>query len=299
MEQGMAESSGRLQMLYAVHGKTMKVSEETDIVAHCLTHVGKVRKDNQDAVRICDSADEFTSMAGHLYGIADGMGGYSHGGVASLLALDTFFQTFYASNGISPLQKLRVGIQNANLGVCQAAQRMGAGRMGTTLTAINVIGRNLFVGHVGDSRAYLIRQGKSECLTNDHTRVGELVRMHVLPADKVRTHSQRSVLSKCLGVELFIQPDVFKISVQDDDMIILCTDGIWSVIEDEEFGEIRNEEDSPEQIGKRLIETALNRESDDNLSVAVIHLRHLGVAEYSDAPQRPWTISNLLRRIFK
>jgi len=75
-------------------------------------------------------------------------------------------------------------------------------------------------------------------LTNDHTRVGELVRMHLLSPDKVRTHNQRSVLNKCLGLNLFIQPDIFEVQVQAGDKFIFCTDGIWSVIDDEEFGQM-------------------------------------------------------------
>ena len=150
----------------------MTATDAVEIESHSLSHVGKVRQDNQDAVRLCDLNNEFLASAGHLYGVADGMGGYAHGGVASSLALETFFETFYAANGMSPLQKFRVSIQNANLSVYQAAQRMGAGRMGTTLTVVDIIGKKIYIGHVGDSRAYLIRDHKATCLTNDHTRVG-------------------------------------------------------------------------------------------------------------------------------
>ncbi|MGA9406608.1 MAG: protein phosphatase 2C domain-containing protein, partial [Bacteroidota bacterium] len=196
-----------------VLGALMSESDIVEIKSYSYTHVGKVREDNQDAVRLCNPIDELTLADGHLYGIADGMGGYAHGGVASTLALETFFETFYAANGVSPSQKLRVGIQNANLSVYQAAQRLKAGRMGTTLTAVNIVGRKLHIAHIGDSRAYLIRNHKSTCLTNDHTQVGELVRMKVLSPEKVRTHSQRSKLEKCLGMELFVQPDIFQVPV--------------------------------------------------------------------------------------
>ena len=142
-----------------------------------------------------------------LYALADGMGGYAHGGVASSLALETFIRSSTARPG-PPLKDLRRSMESANLSVYQAAQRLGAGRMGTTLTALHLLGDTLHLAHVGDSRAYLIRAGRAICLTNDHTTVGDLVRMKVISPDKVRTHAQRSILSKAVGLGLFIQPDM-------------------------------------------------------------------------------------------
>jgi len=277
----------------------MTATDAVEIESHSLSHVGKVRRDNQDAVRLCDPHDEFAAVVGHLYGIADGMGGYAHGGVASSLALQTFFETFYAANGVSPPQKFRVSIQNANLSVYQTAQRMAAGRMGTTLTVANIIGKKIFIGHVGDSRAYLVRGNKSTCLTNDHTRVGELVRMRVLSPDKVRTHSQRSVLEKCLGLTLFVQPDIFQVPVQEDDVLILCTDGVWSVIEDAEFALLANKAGSAEDLSEKIFELAMNRDSDDNLSLVVLYLRHLSDKEMYQETKRFWQLSNIFRRISK
>ncbi len=278
-----------------VQGRSVTATDTVEIESHSLSHEGKVRQDNQDAVRLCDPNDELSAAAGHLYGIADGMGGYAHGGVASSLALQTFFETFYAANGASPLQKIRVSIQNANLSVYQTAQRMAAGRMGTTLTAVNIIGRRIFIGHVGDSRAYLIRGGKATLLTNDHTRVGELVRMRVLAPDKVRTHGQRSVLEKCLGLTLFVQPDIFQVPVQEDDLVILCTDGVWSVVEDNEFAQLAVKANDAKDFGKKIFDLAMNRESDDNLSLVVLYLRHLSNREGTETPKRFWSLSGILK----
>ena len=94
---------------------------------------------------------------------------------------------------------MRRGVERANLAVHQASFRLNAGQMGTTLTVANIAGDRLYLAHVGDTRAYLVRDGKARCLTNDHTMVGELVRMRVITPDKVRTHQQRSVLNRSLG----------------------------------------------------------------------------------------------------
>src|SRR5664279_3710222 len=97
-----------------------------------LSHVGKVREDNQDSVRICDPDEPMNASYGYVFGIADGMGGYSHGGVASALALSTFFESFYRSTSNQIPQNMRKAVQDANLSVYQMSQRMGMVRMGTT-----------------------------------------------------------------------------------------------------------------------------------------------------------------------
>ncbi len=253
----------------------MTQDQTSEIESYGITHIGKVREDNQDAIRMCSIDDEFTPLFGHLYAIADGMGGYSHGAVASIVALTTFFDTFYASNGLPIPQKLKLGIQNANISVYQTARRLGVGRMGSTLTALHISGHTLHVAHVGDSRAYLIRDRESTCLTNDHTRVGELVRMRLLTPDKVRTHTQRSVLSKSIGLELFINADITRHTIQNADRLILCSDGVWSVIEDEEFTRLSETSNSAEQLCQKIFNLAMERDSDDNLSVITIFLRKL------------------------
>ena len=277
----------------------MPGDESVQINSYGLTHIGKIREDNQDAFRLCDPNDDFTNSHGHLYGIADGMGGYAHGGIASSTALETFFETFYSANGAAITQKIRVGMQNANLSVYQAAQRMGAGRMGTTLTAVNIIGKHLFIGHIGDSRAYLIRNNEAKCLTNDHTQVGELVRMKILSPDKIRTHSQRSVLNKSLGLNLFIQPDIFRMTLQNNDLLILCTDGIWSVIEDDEFARFTKLSRDTEKLSNLIIDQAMDRDSDDNLSIVVIELNRLSDSSYIEEEKQILSFSKLLKLFSK
>ncbi len=277
----------------------MSATEVAEIISYSYSHVGKVREDNQDCVRLCNPVDELTLTDGHLYGIADGMGGYAHGGVASSLALQTFFETFYAANGVPPAQKLRVGIQNANLSVYQTAQRLGAGRMGTTLTAVNIVGSRLHIAHVGDSRAYLIRDRRSKCLTNDHTRVGELVRMRVLSPEKVRTHSQRSMLDKCLGMELFVQPDIFHVPVQTGDVIVLCSDGVWATIQDDEFARLVVESNDQDNLCRHIVELAMERDSDDNLSIVILYLKRIVSTTVLEKEGLLTPLAGVLRRLFK
>ena len=269
MEEAVQAASSFI-ILYCKYFMTQ--NELPEIEAHCLTHIGNVREDNQDSVHIIDQHDELTTSYGYLFGVADGMGGYAQGGVASSLALLTLFETVYSSNGLSIPQKMKQAVQNANLNIYQKARELGVGRMGTTLTAGLLKDNALHIAHVGDSRAYLIRGKTSTCLTKDHTRVGELVRMKVLAPDKVRTHNQRSILSKCLGLDLFVQPDVFEVQVQDDDILLFCSDGVWSVIDDHEFASLALKAVSAEQLNHTIINLAMERGSDDNVSAVTVML---------------------------
>ena len=180
-----------------------------------LSHIGSVREDNQDAIRLSGetpAADRRLFAHGRWHG--------------RLLAWrhrqpDSRSKHFSKHSTAIPTalvpRRLRRGVDAANLGVYQMAQRLGAVRMGTTLTAVTVVGQQLHLAHVGDSRAYLIRDNRAQCLTNDHTHVGDMVRMKVIPPDKVRTHAQRSILTKGLGLTLFVQPDITQVALQDGD----------------------------------------------------------------------------------
>lgn len=268
------------KLLRPLHFSSFKKGEQSiltkfvpEIESGSLSVIGPVREDNQDSIRI--ASDEHPAGSGTLFAIADGMGGYAHGGIASLLALESFFDTLFSRNG-SPIQKaLQRGVETANLAVYQKAQQLDAGRMGTTLTAAYLLGNMLYLAHVGDSRAYLIREGRSICLTSDHTTVGEMVRSKLISADKIRTHAQRSILTKSIGTSLFVQPDIIQQKLQAGDRVILCSDGLWSVIEDEEFAQVTNEASSVEEAAKNLVELALDHNTDDNASVVAVHLHKL------------------------
>ncbi len=236
-----------------------------------LSEIGAVREDNQDSIYLPDGM--YPPEMGLLYAVADGMGGYTHGSVASSLALESLVDALFDRDEPSP-KGLLTGIEKANLEVYKAAQRLSAGRMGTTLTAAYIIDDMLHLAHVGDSRAYLVREGRSVCLTADHTTVGDMVRSKLIPPEKIRTHAQRSVLTRAIGLGLFVQPDIDKYRLREDDRLVLCTDGVWSVVEDHEFAQVAKEA-SAEEGSQNLINLALSRDTDDNVSVVVFHLRKL------------------------
>ncbi len=268
-----------------------------EIQSSGLSVVGPVRQDNQDAIHLSDRENPIG--AGLLFAVADGMGGYAHGGVASLLALEALASTLATQNGHTPIPKaLRRGVETANLQVYQKAQQLSAGRMGTTLTAAYIFGNRLHLTHVGDSRAYLIRNGRAVCLSVDHTAVSDMVRNKLLSPDKIRTHAQRSILTRAIGISLFIQPDISEHRLQEDDRLVLCSDGVWSVIQDEDVAQIASRDSSTERISQGLIDLAIQNKTDDNASVVVFHLNKLIPDSTSDRPEKE-TKNNWFKNIRK
>jgi serine/threonine protein phosphatase PrpC len=267
------------------------------VVSSGQSYIGLARGDNQDEFYICEpEEDQERSGYGCLYAIADGMGGTLHGGIASSQAIKAFAEHFYTGRRGHPTQNLRRAIQAANLAVYQLGHVMGgSSSMGTTFSAVNLVNNRLYFAHVGDSRIYLIRDGLATCITRDHTPVGDLVAMHVISPDQVRTHENRSQLHRALGLQLFVQPDIDLVDLQPDDTIILCSDGIWSVIEDDEFARLAVDLENPAYLGEVLVDRALRRYSDDNLSVIAIRVQQLASVAQT---HRNWRIARLFRNYF-
>lgn len=250
-----------------------------------LSDVGLVREDNQDSIHLPDGSHP--AELGLLYAVADGMGGYTHGAAASALAIQKLAETLFNGNSRPDPKSLRRGVESANLSIFKMAEKIGAGRMGTTLTAAYIVDNALHLVHVGDSRAYLVRDSRATCLTADHTTVGDLVRTKLITADKVRTHSQRSILTKSVGIGMFVKPDISQHKLQKEDYLILCSDGVWSVIQDEEFAQSVIENKGVDQVSQNLVNLALYRKTDDNVSVIAIHIRELSpVIPKTQQPQK-------------
>jgi PPM family protein phosphatase len=258
-----------------------------------LSEVGNVREENQDSIRLPDPS--LPLERGLLCAVADGMGGLAYGKLASTLALDALFEEFYGADNSIP-KSIGKGIESANARVISRARGLGTVRMGTTVTAVIIDGDRLHLGHVGDTRAYLIRGGRSECLTTDHTMVGEMVRMKVLSPDKVRTHAQRSVLNRAVGIDLFVRPEISEIQILDGDRIVLCSDGLWSSIEDDELGEVVSLCDDTEEASRKLVDLALKKGSDDNVSVIVLNIRQTSWSQRRQTGFLPGKLATMLDR---
>ena len=256
-----------------------------------LSEIGPVREDNQDSFYLPDTSA--TLEAGPIFAMADGMGGYAQGGLASSLALKALLAAYQQNLNGKPAGALKKGVEAANNAVCAEANRMGVSRMGTTLTAAAMHGSTLTIAHVGDSRAYLVRDGKALSLTQDHTVVGDLLRMKVIKPEQVRTHARRSILTRAIGLALFVQPDIFTVELKADDRLVLCSDGCWGVLEDDDFATLTSRAANAEAICQALVGAALDHGSDDNVSVVAVHVRKLAETPHNGKIKQSW-LSRLL-----
>jgi protein phosphatase len=267
----------------------------TEFESAGLSITGPVREDNQDSISLPGSSAP--SLAGSLHAVADGMGGHANGALASSLALQHLVKIVRASDISTPPRKvLKQAFEVLNFEVYKASQQLDNVRMGTTLTAAHISGSLLNLLHIGDSRAYLIRHGRAACLTQDHTTVGEMVRARLIPPERLRTHEKRSVLTRAVGLALFAQPELTQTTLQIGDRIVLCSDGVWSVIEDQEFAEHSDGIDNVNQLADDLVNLAIARGTDDNCSVIAIQIRGFRYQTYDEAPPKERNWLNFLRR---
>lgn len=220
--------------------------------------------------------------------VADGVGGYEGGEIASAIAVEATLNAFRGSPAAwGPAKRLYRALQNANIEVHNKALVVPElRRMATTCTAVAIAADEgmLHAAHVGDCRLYLIRDRRVEQLSRDHTVIGERVRMGLLSAERARNHPDRSALSRCLGQDLIASIDQITIPLRRDDRIVVCSDGLWSVIEEHEIERLSREGDAAGAC-QRIIEEANRRGTPDNLTIGVFRLYAEGATA---ARRRGW-----------
>jgi PPM family protein phosphatase len=226
------------------------------VTAAVATDVGLVRDGNEDSYL----TDE------PLFAVADGMGGHRGGEVASQLAVETLEKLFKKGIGELPDQ-----VREANRVVFERSvvDEKVAG-MGTTLTAALVEGDRIRLAHVGDSRAYLLREGDLRLLTEDHTLVHRMVTEGEISKEEAETHPQRSVLTRALGVETVVDVDDDTVQVRPGDRLLLCTDGLTSMVSEQAVEEVLRAVPDPQEAAQRLVQLANEGGGADNTTVVVL-----------------------------
>lgn len=231
--------------------------------AEVVTDVGLVRKNNEDAA--------WSDLEKQLFIVADGMGGYVAGEVASVMAVESVRQVVASEQHDPPPEVLRQAFYQANDRIYQEAQqRPEYAGMGTTLTALWVVGGRAYVSHVGDSRVYLIREGKITSLTNDHSLVGELVREGGLTEEQAMSHPQKNVLTRALGCDSFVEVDIVNLNALPGDYFLLCTDGLSNLVTAEEIGEMISRHKDMKEATHGLVQLALDRGGFDNITAILV-----------------------------
>lgn len=254
------------------------------------TDVGRRRSGNEDSYEIW-VADEIgrDHVADTLLVVCDGMGGSNAGEVASRMAVEAVVRVFAEDQGQDPVAALTKAIETANAEVHEHSRsRADLSGMGTTCTAVALRGQELFVAHVGDSRAYRVRGGQLKQLTQDHSLVAQLVARGQITAADARTDPRRNVVTRSVGVGPEVEVDALEIPdpMRPGDTIVICSDGLHGQVTDDEIAEIGSEE-SLEQACQNLIELANARGGPDNITVAMARLEGDDPgAEAAPAPAR-------------
>jgi protein phosphatase len=237
-----------------------------------LSDVGRSRSHNEDHFEIANE--------GRLCIVADGMGGHGHGDLASRVAVEAILEHVggAARSGGSgePGQTSKLVERAINSAHQKLLDRVAADEallgMGTTMVVMLVDDGGAVVAHVGDSRAYRLRQGVIELLTEDHSWVNEQVRAGFLSADQARSHPLKNVVTRALGGDSGIQVDIEEIELQPEDLYLLCSDGLTTMLRDEEIGERLREvgEHSVEEVCNRLVGDANERGGLDNITAVLL-----------------------------
>jgi serine/threonine protein phosphatase PrpC len=210
-----------------------------------------------------------------VFVVADGMGGAQAGEVASKIAVTAFEQGLPDAG--TPEERLvaRVRAANAEIYERSQAEHESAG-MGTTLTAAYLDEAHLVIAHVGDSRAYLFRDGKLKQLTQDHSLVGELVRRGKLTEEQAAEHPQRSIITRALGPEASVEVDTWTYPARAGDVLLLCSDGLTSMISEEQIGQILASAPGLDRAADALIAAANEAGGRDNITVVLVRLEEVG-----------------------
>ncbi len=224
-----------------------------------LSDPGRVRRRNEDSFVV----------APPLFVVADGMGGAQAGEIASRLAV-TAFREYHAADRLEPEARLRAIVQEANRRIhSRASSDPRASGMGTTVTAVLTTGSRAAIAHVGDSRAYRLRDGTLEQLTEDHSLVADLVRSGRLTREEAEIHPQRSVITRALGTDAAVRVDSFSVDLRAGDVFLICSDGLTTMVGDEEVVRTLAAASGVAAAARSLVQAANEAGGEDNVTVVL------------------------------
>jgi protein phosphatase len=248
----------------------MKVGRSTG-----LSHPGRKRRRNEDSW-VCDPP---------IFAVADGMGGAKGGEIASRLAAAALGSAAAGSGA----ERVVALVQEANRRVYErSAEDATASGMGTTITLALVEDGTVTFGHVGDSRAYLIRDHSIEQLTDDHSLVAELVRSGKLSPEEAEIHPQRSVITRALGTDPDVDVDTFSVEPRAGDLFLICSDGLTSMVEDDVIREVvERRRDDLDAAARELVEKANRSGGEDNITVVFFEMAEEGADVPEETAQMP------------
>ena len=251
-------------------GLTDAADAEPRIEVGLATDVGRVRTGNEDSI-ICEPLESLlVAERGLFCAVADGMGGHAAGEDASSMAVQVARDTFYGSTaGADPIEALRFAVAQANAAVYEAgAGKTGRDHMGTTLTAAVLFNHRVVVGHVGDSRCYLVLDDTITQLSKDHSWVAEEVEAGRMTPEQARVNPRRNIITRALGLRPDVDVDAYEASLEPGNVVVICSDGLHGLVSEEEiYSYVKRLR--PVDAVDALVQLANDRGGPDNISVVI------------------------------
>ena len=235
--------------------------------AYAKTDIGAMRKTNQDYI-FC-SMKPVGSLP-NLFIVAEGMGGHKAGDLASRYTVEEFLNVVEASESENPISIIEEAVRKSNIALInKSKESIDYEGMGTTLVVATFIRNSLYIANVGDSRLYCINNDIQQ-ITRDHSLVEEMINLGELDRKNARTHENKNIITRAVGVDSEVVADFFEVDYSKDDIILMCSDGLSNMIDDEDIKRIINESTDLEAACNMLIETANANGGRDNISVILI-----------------------------
>jgi serine/threonine protein phosphatase PrpC len=244
------------------------------------THTGKVRKLNEDSIICIDFSKEDRLI--RACAVADGLGGYEGGEIASKSALETFSKSLTESintlnkDGKKPIlandfirRMLIEAVQAANTAVYNQAQSRG-NKMATTIASVLILDTQAYIVNVGDSRVYSLDGDNLRQITTDHSLVSELVASGTITPDEIYTHPRRNMITRCVGSQSNVEADTFLEDLKLGNAFLICSDGLWEMVRDNQIKDILLQSSNAQAACDRLVEAANENGGRDNISVIII-----------------------------
>lgn len=235
--------------------------------SYAITDIGQKRQLNQDFIYLSETP---IGNLPNVFIVADGMGGHNAGDYASRYAVETVVEEIGASFEKNPVKILGRAIEKANARIRERArEEVAYNGMGTTMVVATCMGRYLEVANVGDSRLYVVGD-RIEQITQDHSLVEEMVRMGGIDRASARNHPDKNIITRAIGARDYIEADFFNLELRQGDMILLCSDGLTNMVDDETIHQILTRDGSLKDRAEELVRTANHNGGKDNISVIVI-----------------------------
>ena len=237
--------------------------------AYSKTDIGSKRTMNQDSVYCNENS---VGSFQNLFIVADGMGGHKAGDYASRLCVEKIVNAVEQSKSITPVTILEEAVTEANKGVLEEAKANAEYEgMGTTMVACTLQKDTLYIANIGDSRLYIINDDIKQ-ITKDHSWVEEMVKKGELTESQARIHPQKNIITRALGIDEVVHADYFEIDVKPDDKILMCSDGLTNMVEDEDIEYIIRHSSSIEKAVENLVEKANENGGKDNITVILVQI---------------------------